>query len=157
MLQLGLRSFAGGNIDAALHRLSTCEQQLRAMLPDAGASRDTANGAEAGAALGEQLSIQLGAVCGSLGDCHRRLGNADEAASSYRESVVQLQRCAVPSNEVRPCPPTACLICSPCSHPWSTRGWHLQPSASVLVNTYAYCTVRVSALLWSTANHKCVS
>ena len=97
MLQLGLRSFAGGNIDAALHRLSICEQQLRAMLPDA----DAANGAQPGAAAaGEQLSIQLGAVCGSLGDCHRRLGNAEEAASSYQESVAQLQRCAVPSDEV---------------------------------------------------------
>ncbi len=100
MLQLGLRSFAGGNIDAALHRLSICEQQLRAMLPD-DAGPDTANSAQPGAAaIGEQLSIQLGAVCGSLGDCHRRLGNAEEAASSYQESVAQLQRCAAPSNEV---------------------------------------------------------
>jgi len=114
MLQLGLRSFAGGNIDAALHRLSICEQQLRAMLPD-DAGPDTANGAQPGAsATGEQLSIQLGAVCGSLGDCHRRLGNAEEAASSYQESVAQLQRCAVPSDEVGHPAATSLLPSVPC-------------------------------------------
>ena len=101
MLQLGLRSFAGGNLDAALHRLSLCEQQLRAMLPDSGDGRDAAGGTQpAAAGAVEQLSIQLGAVCGSLGDCHRRLGNAQKAAEGYRQSVEQLQLCADPSDEV---------------------------------------------------------
>ena len=99
MLQLGLRSFAGGNLEAALHRLGACEQQLRAMLPGATDRADTAEGATE--AVDEQLSIQLGAVCGSLGDCHRRLGDTEKATQRYQDSVAQLQRSAVPSDEVR--------------------------------------------------------
>ena len=99
MLQLGLRSFAGGNLDAALHRLGACEQQLRAMLPGSATRADAAEGATE--AVDEQLSIQLGAVCGSLGDCHRRLGDAEKAKQRYQDSVAQLQRCATPNDEVR--------------------------------------------------------
>ena len=48
----------------------------------------------------EQLSVQLGAICGSLGDCHRRLGNLETALQKYRESVEHLQSCSRPSDEV---------------------------------------------------------
>lgn len=55
--------------------------------------------AEGGAAE-EQRSVQLGAICGSLGDCHRRLGDSEAAVQKYRESVDHLQSCSQPSDEV---------------------------------------------------------
>lgn len=57
-LQIGLRSFAGGNAAAALSRLRDCEA---ALLAQQAAEPDSA-----------ALATQLGAVCGSQVSCLRR-------------------------------------------------------------------------------------
>ncbi|KAK9843699.1 hypothetical protein WJX81_002909 [Elliptochloris bilobata] len=49
---------------------------------------------------GDALACQLGAVCGSQGDCCRELGDTDAAAEAYRESVAHLRRRAVQTPEV---------------------------------------------------------
>ena len=99
MLQLGLRSFAGGNLQAALDRLGASEQNLRTIAASGSSAADTE--APGDQPQDEQTIIQLGAVCGSQGDCHRRLGDQDAASRKYQQSVDLLQTCKRPSDEVR--------------------------------------------------------
>ena len=47
------------------------------------------------------LSSQLGAVCGSQGDCHRQLAQPDQAKGCYEESVQHLKACKSQDAEVR--------------------------------------------------------
>ena len=62
-LDIGLRSLAGGNAEAALDRLGTCAQHLRA------GPASTANGGPAGEQLGAVLGsqVRLWQVCGREG------------------------------------------------------------------------------------------
>ncbi|KAK9813209.1 hypothetical protein WJX72_010640 [[Myrmecia] bisecta] len=85
-LQQGLRAFAGGNHPSALTRLSLCKEEL------------LKNVAEGG--YNTELCCQLGAVCGSQGDCCRYLGQPDAAASCYQESVRHLKESGETNLEV---------------------------------------------------------
>lgn len=86
-LQIGLRSFAGGNPAAALTRLQACEAALvEQQREDAGS-----------AALG----TQLGAVCGSQGDALQQLKQLDAAAERYQQAIQHLQSNTKPSAEAQ--------------------------------------------------------
>ncbi len=137
-LAIGLRSLAGGNVQAALQRLQRCKQELlqQAGQPQAGtagasAAAATAASAAAGTAAhtaesssgdrrvsdengataagsssmtgdsqAARLASRIGAVCGTLGDCYRRLGDAPAATAAYEESCSALQRVTHPDAEV---------------------------------------------------------
>lgn len=86
LLQLGLQSVAGGNLEAALSRLEMCQLELQ---------KPQASGEAAGQAG------QLAAVCGSQGDCWKALGDHANAAKKYRESIDYLQQCPEDAGEAR--------------------------------------------------------
>lgn len=46
------------------------------------------------------LCSQLGAVCGSQGDCHRQLDQPEQAKACYEESVLHLKACQSDGLEV---------------------------------------------------------
>ncbi|KAF8073192.1 NCA1 [Scenedesmus sp. PABB004] len=75
----GLRSLAGGNAHAALHRF----ERARAALLDAGAT------APPPGAVG--AACQLAAACGCLADCHRRLGDDAAAAALLGEAAAAVE------------------------------------------------------------------
>lgn len=86
-LQIGLRSFAGGNPAAALTRLQACEAALvEQQHEDVGS-----------AALG----TQLGAVCGSQGDALQQLKEPGAAAERYQQAIQHLQSNTKPSAEAQ--------------------------------------------------------
>jgi hypothetical protein len=86
-LELGLRSFAGANFQAALARLESCREQLLAMVDAQGAS--------------SELSSQLGAVCGSQGDCFQRLNDPKAAEAKYQASIQHLEACLSPTHAIK--------------------------------------------------------
>ncbi|GMH34415.1 hypothetical protein BSKO_02249 [Bryopsis sp. KO-2023] len=77
-LQLGLRSYMGGNLEAAKGRLGLCCNDLE----------EQVNGHEG---VDDQVRCQLGAVCGSLGDCCRRLGDVGTSMEHYQRSALHLR------------------------------------------------------------------
>ncbi|KAK9802810.1 hypothetical protein WJX73_010362 [Symbiochloris irregularis] len=82
-LDLGLTSLAGRNYSAALARLDRCRQLL---LEQGDADRP---------------SVKLGAVCGSQGDCSMQLGQMQDAAAHYRESIDHLSQAPEPNTEAQ--------------------------------------------------------
>ncbi|KAK9866809.1 hypothetical protein WJX84_011740 [Apatococcus fuscideae] len=88
-LQEGLRSLAGGNPAAALHRLLISHKQLEELT--AGKGRGETRTAEA---------VQLGAVRGACGECCQQLGRPEAAAGHYEASAAHLMACPDPDQEV---------------------------------------------------------
>ncbi|KAL0034657.1 hypothetical protein WJX77_001447 [Trebouxia sp. C0004] len=83
LLQLAVRSAAGGNHPAAIDRLGLCKAELLKQVEREGRT--------------VPLCSQLGAVCGSQGDCHRQLEQSEQAKACYEESIGHLKAC--PSND----------------------------------------------------------
>eukprot|EP00897_Mesotaenium_endlicherianum_P001949 jgi/Mesen1/1782/ME000014S01190 len=77
LLQHAMRAFQAGNVASAKQRLLLCLGDLRDELAREGAAR-------------RDLSCQLGAVLGSLGDCSRIGGDADEAGTYYEDAAQSL-------------------------------------------------------------------
>ena len=69
-----------------LYRLQLCKAELLKQLKDEGHTCS--------------ICSQLGAVCGSQGDCHRQLNQPQEAKASYEESVQHLKACDMNDAEV---------------------------------------------------------
>lgn len=90
----GLRSLAGGNLDAALHRLGRCRALLLEELAEAEdrVASSTAADPQAAAAAARAAACRLGAVCGSLGDCWRRRGELASAEEELKSSAGHLRR-----------------------------------------------------------------
>lgn len=74
-------------LHALLHRFGKCKAELLKQVEEEG---NTA-----------ALCSQLGAVCGSEGDCHRQLNQPGEAKACFEESVQHLQACSSQDAEVR--------------------------------------------------------
>ncbi|DBB18148.1 TPA: hypothetical protein ACH3X3_003122 [Trebouxia sp. C0006] len=87
LLQLAVRSAAGGNHPAAIDRLGLCKAELLKQVESEGHT--------------VSLCSQLGAVCGSQGDCHRQLEQSEQAKGCYEESVQHLKACQSNDAEVK--------------------------------------------------------
>eukprot|EP00798_Chlamydomonas_sp_ICE-L_P007297 gene7297-412_t len=90
-LQLGLQSSAGGNHQAALDRLSLCQdlllQQIEvAKIADSAATSSGPSNREE-PTTSHQLAGRLGAVYGSQGDCCRKMGDLAKAVEFYVQSL----------------------------------------------------------------------
>ncbi|XP_006643640.1 protein NCA1 [Oryza brachyantha] len=72
LVQQAMRAFRAQNIESARSRLSMCAEDIREELKS---KEDN-----------QELSSQLGAVLGMLGDCCRTLGDAPSAITYYEES-----------------------------------------------------------------------
>eukprot|EP00879_Flechtneria_rotunda_P015606 GHRR01016321.1.p1 GENE.GHRR01016321.1~~GHRR01016321.1.p1 ORF type:complete len:352 (+),score=100.61 GHRR01016321.1:487-1542(+) len=113
----GLKSMAGGNLHAAVHRLSNARHELSTTVNAADSTQAPAASSEAsiqqqqpepmqsdlqqqqqlqGQTLADHGRIakacQLAAICGSLGDCYGRLGNAAQAQQLYQDSISSVQQ-----------------------------------------------------------------
>jgi hypothetical protein len=91
-----LRTRAGGNVDAALHRLGRCRELLLAELAEAEAAEEGAPGgggvAGPGPGGGAALAAaRLGAACGSLADARRRAGDLPGAEAALAEAARRLR------------------------------------------------------------------
>jgi tetratricopeptide (TPR) repeat protein len=86
LLETALQSFAGHNFPAAATRLRLCRDHLLHLLEARGGSTS--------------LSVQFGAVCGSLGDCKLQMGDAEGAVKEYQASIRHLEECPSKSAEV---------------------------------------------------------
>lgn len=87
LLQLAVRSAAGGNHPAAIDRLGLCKAELLKQVTREGHT--------------VPLCSQLGAVCGSQGDCHRQMEQSEQAKACYEESVQHLMACQSNDAEVK--------------------------------------------------------
>lgn len=72
-LQIGLQSYAGGNYEAAVARLTRAQEELQHEV-DSGVAD-------------ARVYCKLSAVCGAVGDSHRRLGNVEAAKNMYQKSI----------------------------------------------------------------------
>ncbi|KAL3148158.1 hypothetical protein ABBQ38_014440 [Trebouxia sp. C0009 RCD-2024] len=79
LLQLAVRSAAGGNHPAAIDRLQKCKAELQRQVEQQGHTA--------------ALCSKLGAVCGSQGVCHRQLQQPQQAKACYEESMQHLRSC----------------------------------------------------------------
>ncbi|PKA61821.1 hypothetical protein AXF42_Ash008653 [Apostasia shenzhenica] len=73
LVQQAMRAFHGKNLESASSRLSICAEDIREQLQTQGDA--------------PELSSQLGAVLGMLGDCCRAMGNTVSAVKYYEESA----------------------------------------------------------------------
>ncbi|KAJ7568228.1 hypothetical protein O6H91_01G024200 [Diphasiastrum complanatum] len=78
LLQHAMRAFQAQNLESARARLDLCVEDTREELTRRGVTTE--------------ISSQLGAVLGMLGDCLRAMGDVDGAMTKYEESVQILSR-----------------------------------------------------------------
>jgi hypothetical protein len=113
----GLKSLAGGNTHAALHRLGKAKQALldapvgpqtplglaasadtqglgsapTGAPPPGGHEQQQQQAAAEAVPDAVSRAVQLATVCGCLGDCYPRLGEHEQAQRLYSESVAAVQ------------------------------------------------------------------
>lgn len=86
----GLKSLGGGNLDAARHLLGRSRSDLVAALANGGQEGQEGQDAEQRSAR----VCQLATVCGCLGDCAARMGDAVSARAHYEEAVSAVEAAA---------------------------------------------------------------
>ena len=85
LLQVGLRALSGGNPSSAAYRLRQCMDELEKQLVEVEKVEEKID-------VGGKVEIlnKMGAVAGCLGDCHRALGDAEQAVQNYTQSAALL-------------------------------------------------------------------
>ena len=94
LLQVGLRALSGGNPASAACRLFQCLSELELQLKEL----EKVETVDRKAAEKVKLLNKMGAVAGCLGDCHRALGDAEQAIQQYTHSANILERVVASSN-----------------------------------------------------------
>jgi hypothetical protein len=101
---VALRSYAGGNVSAALARFEATRDALTGVLEELGkeVEEEQAKGAAAAAAArsttrrrdAQAARVALATALGCIGDCKRRAGDEAAAEGSYRDAAARLSALA---------------------------------------------------------------